>query len=193
MLNWPNVAECNRKLAEQVSNIIKDGRICLTLGGDHSIGLGTVSGHARTCENGDIAVLWVDAHADINTNKSSPSGNVHGMPMGLIAKEFSTEWPDLPFMEWHKPIFSVQNLAYIGLRSVDPYERHIIDKFNITAFDMKDVQLYGIHNVIRMALHKIDPGANRSLHVSFDIDSLDPLEAPSTGTAGKFFFNLLYF
>ncbi|XP_047370943.1 arginase-2, mitochondrial-like [Vespa velutina] len=131
----------------------------------------------------DVAVLWVDAHADLNTNKTSGSGNVHGMPVALLTTELSDYWPHLPGMDWQQPMLSIRNVAYIGLRSVDSYERLVIEKFGISAFGMEDVERFGIHNTISMALDRIDPEGVKSLHVSFDIDSLDPLEAPSTGTA----------
>ncbi|XP_018567917.1 arginase-1 [Anoplophora glabripennis] len=181
MREYAHVASCNQELSRNVEKIIKDGRICLTLGGDHSIGIGTVDGHIKS-KNEDICLLWIDAHADLNTNKTSPSGNVHGMPMALLASELADYWPYLPGMDWQQPVMSIRNVAYIGLRSVDSYERLVIDKLGITAFGMDEVENYGIGTVVNMALDRIDPERRRSIHVSFDIDSLDSLEAPSTGT-----------
>lgn len=135
-------------------------------------------------------MLWIDAHADLNTNKTSDSGNVHGMPMALLAKELSDYWPYLPGLDWQKPVMSIRNVAYIGLRSVDTYERLVIDKLGVTAFGMEDVENYGITTVVNMALDKIDPDQNRSIHVSFDIDSLDALEAPSTGVSGTILLDI---
>lgn len=146
-------------------------------------GVGTVDGHIRA-KSENIAVLWIDAHADLNTNKTSATGNVHGMPMALLARELSDYWPYLPGMDWQRPMISIRNVAYIGLRSVDTYERLVIDKLGIVAFGMEDVEKYGIADVVSMALDRIDPDRNRSIHVSFDIDSLDAIEAPSTGCAG---------
>ncbi|KAI4491437.1 hypothetical protein M0804_002829 [Polistes exclamans] len=181
MTHLGDVAACTKLLSEQVQKILKDDRCVLTLGGDHSVSVGTIDGHVQAME--DIAVLWIDAHADLNTNKTSESGNVHGMPVALLTTELSDYWPHLPGMDWQKPMLSIRNVAYIGLRSVDRYERLVIEKFGIPAFGMEDVERFGIHNTISMALDKIDPYGVKSLHVSFDIDSLDPLEAPSTGTA----------
>ncbi|XP_014598729.1 PREDICTED: arginase-2, mitochondrial isoform X2 [Polistes canadensis] len=181
MTHLEDVAACTKLLSEQVQKILKDDRCVLTLGGDHSVSVGTIDGHVQAME--DIAVLWIDAHADLNTNKTSESGNVHGMPVALLTTELSDYWPHLPGMDWQKPMLSIRNVAYIGLRSVDRYERLVIEKFGIPAFGMEDVERFGIHNTISMALDKIDPYGVKSLHVSFDIDSLDPLEAPSTGTA----------
>jgi len=125
-----------------VKQVLNEGRLCLSLGGDHSMGVGTIDGHVQA--KGELAVLWVDAHADINTNSTSASGNVHGMPVALLAKELSDYWPYLPGMDWQIPRYflifplkkinymdfnknclsriSIKNIAYIGLRSVDDYE-----------------------------------------------------------------------
>ncbi|XP_063980176.1 arginase, hepatic [Diachasmimorpha longicaudata] len=181
MSHLGEVAACTRELSQAIQNIIKEGRKAVTLGGDHSVGIGAIDGHVKA--KGNIGVLWVDAHADLNTNKTSDSGNVHGMPVALLTSELSDYWPHLPGMDWQMPMLSIRNVAYIGLRSVDKYERLVIEKFGITAFGMEDVERYGIHEVVHMALKKIDPHSEKSLHVSFDIDALDPLEAPSTGTA----------
>ncbi|KAL9707684.1 hypothetical protein quinque_011202 [Culex quinquefasciatus] len=148
---------------------------------DHAIAIGSIDGHLKHCS--DVAVIWVDAHADLNTNSTSPSGNIHGMPVALLAKELADYWPYIPGMDWQEPIISIKNMVYIGLRSVDPYERLIIEKFGIHAFGMREVEQYGIHEVMRMALERVDPEGKKSLHVSYDIDSLDVLEAPSTGTS----------
>ena len=202
MKKYANVAACNQEVSKTVEKVLRDHRTCLTLGGDHSIGnliiinhsqklingqffqgIGTVDGHIKAKKE-NVCILWVDAHADLNTNKTSASGNIHGMPLALLAKELADYWPYLPGMDWQKPIVSIRNVAYIGLRSVDSYERLIIEQFGITAYGMEDVENHGVQNVVNMALEKIDPNRTRSIHLSFDIDSLDALEAPSTGTAG---------
>ncbi|XP_066138595.1 arginase, hepatic [Euwallacea fornicatus] len=182
MKEYAHIASCNYEVSKTVKSILSRGRICVTLGGDHSLGLGTVDGHIKAKDE-NVCVLWVDAHGDLNTNKTSSSGNVHGMPMALLVKELSDYWPYLPGMDWQRPIISLRNIAYIGLRSVDSYERLIIDELGINAFGMEDIENYGISTVLDMALNKIDPEREKSIHVSFDIDSLDSLEAPSTGTA----------
>uniref|UniRef100_A0A182K929 Arginase n=1 Tax=Anopheles christyi TaxID=43041 RepID=A0A182K929_9DIPT len=181
MKKLEHVASCSRNLSHQVAEVLDDDRLCITLGGDHAIAIGSIDGHLHHSK--DVAVIWVDAHADLNTNSTSPSGNIHGMPVALLARELCDYWPYIPGMDWQEPIISIKNLAYIGLRSVDPYERAIIEKFGINAFGMREVEKYGIREVMRMALERIDPEGERSLHVSYDIDSLDVLEAPSTGTS----------
>ncbi|XP_072936128.1 arginase, hepatic [Epargyreus clarus] len=180
MIHLPLVSECNRKLSEKVSQILKDDRVAVTIGGDHSIGVGTVDGHCNV--NKDMILIWVDAHADINTNKTSGSGSVHGMPVALLAKEMSDYWPYLPTMDWQVPKFSMKNLAYVALRSVDEYEMLAIQKYKVPAFAMEDIDQYGIQKSIRHILHVLDPKMEKPIHVSFDIDALDAIEAPSTGT-----------
>ncbi|XP_047538614.1 arginase, hepatic isoform X1 [Vanessa atalanta] len=174
------VSACNKNLSNKVSQVLKDGRVAVTIGGDHSIGVGTVDGHYRV--NEDMILIWVDAHADINTNKTSDSGSVHGMPVALLVKELSDYWPYLPTMDWQIPKFSIKNLGYVGLRSVDEYERLAIEKYDVPAFAMEDIEEHGIQKSINHILHRIDPEGKKPIHVSFDIDSLDALEAPSTGT-----------
>lgn len=144
-----------------------------------------MDGHIQA-KSENICLLWIDAHADLNTNKTSKTGNIHGMPVALLARELSDYWPYLPGMDWQKPVMSIRNIAYIGLRSVDLYERLVIDNLGINAYGMEDVERYGIDTVVAMALDRIDPDRNKPIHISFDIDSLDSLEAPSTGTSGRF-------
>lgn len=184
--NWSDVVACNNALSNKVKSIIESDQLCLTLGGDHSVALGSVDGHSRALQNREIAVLWVDAHADINTNNSSPSGNCHGMPLSLLIKELKPLWPTLLGLEWHEPQLPVRNLAYIGLRSLETFEKETIHKYGIAAFGMEDVERYGVNAVVKMAMKKIDPYSSHSIHVSFDIDALDPLEAPCTGCPGNY-------
>nr|CAD7199524.1 unnamed protein product [Timema douglasi] len=179
------------QVSEKVQDVIKDGRVCVTLGGDHSVSIGTIDGHVKA--RGNVAVLWVDAHADLNTADTSLTGNIHGMPVALLAKELSDYWPYIPGMDWQKPTLSIKQFAYIGLRSVDEYERVIMDKYSITAFGMEDIEYKGIVNIVNEALQSIDPLSMLPLHVSFDIDCLDPLEAPSTGTPGICYHFYIYY
>ncbi|KAF9419271.1 hypothetical protein HW555_004198 [Spodoptera exigua] len=172
MAHLAPVSACNKKLSKRVSEVLRDDRVVVTIGGDHSIGVGTVDGHYQV--NNDMILIWVDAHADINTNKTSDSGSVHGMPVALLVKEFCSYWPYLPTMDWQGTL--------VSLRSVDHYERLAIEKYKIPTFAMEDVEEHGIKKSIEHVLKKLDPENKRPIHVSFDIDSLDALEAPSTGT-----------
>lgn len=184
MLDLNDVSQCNFELSKKVHRVLSDGRMVVTLGGDHAIGVGSVDGHYRY--NNNVAVIWVDAHADLNTNATSQSGNIHGMPVALLAKELTDYWGYLPGWDWQKPSIPIKNFGYIGLRSVDDFERAIIEKYEIAAYGMREIDRLGIIKVVQNVLQRVDPDNNKSIHLSFDIDALDSLEAPSTGTSGEF-------
>nr|XP_050844355.1 arginase-2, mitochondrial isoform X2 [Vespula vulgaris] len=170
MTHLGDVAACTKLLSEQVQQILQDGRCVLTLGGDHSLGIGTIDGHVQAMK--DVAVLWVDAHADLNTNKTSESGNVHGMPVALLTTELSDYWPHLPGMDWQKPMLSIRNVAYIGLRSVDSYERLVIEKFGISAFGMEDVERFVRGGLtLREAIHIME-----EIHRTRRLNAIDIVE-----------------
>jgi arginase len=174
------------------------GRFVLSLGGDHSIAAGTIAGMVRQYPN--LGVLWVDAHADINTPSSSSSGNMHGMPVSLLmglneSKVPGFEWLDADARAMHAradgrdsvPLYSGDgrgvlprsSVVYVGLRDLDPMEQAFLARTRIHSFDMSDIDRMGIHAVM-VAAQKVL--GNCPVHVSFDIDALDPREAPSTGT-----------
>jgi arginase len=122
--------------------------------------------------------VWVDAHADINTPQTTQSGNLHGCPLSFllgIAGEIES-------YEWLKPTLAAKDLVYIGLRDVDEGEKRLLRKHNIKAFSMFEVDKYGIGKVVEMALDHVNPNRDRPIHLSFDVDALDPSVAPSTGT-----------
>jgi arginase len=187
MKNPRAVSAVTRTLAEQVYDQAKHGRMVLTLGGDHSIAVGTIAGSSKAIRERigkDIAVIWVDAHADINTPETSDSGNIHGMPVAFLtglAKEDREDvfgWLNKDFGD--KPALSVSKLVYIGLRDVDRGEKRILRENGIKAFSMHDIDRHGIGRVVEMALAHI--GTDTPIHLSFDVDALDPQWAPSTGT-----------
>lgn len=177
-----HVAACNKALADKIEEIATDNRMPIALGGDHSIAIGSISGHLRRTRAENLCVLWVDAHIDLNTNTTSPSGNMHGMPVSLLVKELRSHWPCVPELEWCQPQLSLKNFCWIGLRSIDYYERLMMEKYGINYFDMRDIEKMGIEKVVQRALEAINPSGEKKLHVSFDIDALDPLYANSTGT-----------
>ncbi|RYP60771.1 hypothetical protein DL769_007972 [Monosporascus sp. CRB-8-3] len=183
MKNPKGVSSVTQHLCEQVYSHAKEGRMVLTLGGDHSIAIGTIAGTAKAVRERlgrEIAVIWVDAHADINTPESSDSGNIHGMPVSFLTGLAKEDKPE--YFGWLKPdnLISVKKLVYIGLRDVDPGEKKILRENGIKAFSMFDIDRYGIGRVVEMALAHI--GSDTPIHLSFDVDALDPLWAPSTGT-----------
>ncbi|XP_053634917.1 arginase, hepatic [Cherax quadricarinatus] len=180
--NHSVVLNYNARLAATVSKVITEGGLCVTLGGDHSIGIGTVSGHSQANPHNQVVLLWVDAHADLNTGSTSPSGNMHGMPVAYHLKELARRGVNRLPNSWPQPRLSARHLAYIGLRDLDDGEVKFLEELGILAFGMRDLDAVGLNNAICRCLDHLQPGASRPLHLSFDIDSLDPLEAPSTGT-----------
>jgi arginase len=177
-----HVAACSKALADKVGEIMNDNRMSVAIGGDHSIGIGSISGVLRKVKADDLCVLWIDAHLDLNTNATSSSGNMHGMPVSLLVKELRSEWPTVPELEWCQAQLSLKNFCWIGLRSIDYYERVMMEKYGINYFDMRDIERMGIEKVVQRALEAINPDGKKKLHVSFDIDALDPFYANSTGT-----------
>ncbi len=169
---------------DRLSNL-PAGTLPLTLGGDHSVGMATVAAAFRgpaACE----AVIWVDAHADLNTPASSPTGNVHGMPMaqllGLVPAGEPGAGALLTADEiWGGgPLLAPERLVYIGLRDVDPFERATISDLGIKAFSMSDIDRLGMARVFEETSSYL--GGFSSWHVSLDADSLDPMLAPGVGT-----------
>ncbi|RJE21890.1 arginase [Aspergillus sclerotialis] len=171
-----------QELSRQVYEHAKDGKMVLTLGGDHSIAIGTISGTSKAIRERlgrDMAVIWVDAHADINTPEMSESGNIHGMPMSFLTGLAKGDTDDM--FGWMKePAVSTRKLVYIGLRDVDREEKKLLREQGIKAFSMHDIDRHGIGRVVEMALAHI--GNDIPIHLSFDVDALDPQWAPSTGT-----------
>ncbi|RKP15431.1 arginase [Piptocephalis cylindrospora] len=171
------VGAVSKAVSEAVESHARQGQMVLTLGGDHSIGLGTVSGSTAVYGE-DTCLIWVDAHADINTPDSTDSGNLHGCPiswmLGIAGK--------VEGFEWVQPRLKPSNLVYIGLRDVDPAEKRILREHNIKAFSMFEVDKYGIGKVVEMALDHVNPDRTKPIHLSFDVDALDPSVAPATGT-----------
>ena len=167
-------AACGR-VARLVEIALGDGALPLVLGGDHSVALGTLGGLAKA--RGPGGVLWIDAHGDLNTPDSSPSGNVHGMPlaavMGLADDRFASDAWTLPAVDPHR-------VALVGLRSLDKRERERIRTVGLKAYTMSDIDRIGIERAIRESLtHIAGPGF---VHVSLDMDALDPEVAPGVGT-----------
>jgi arginase len=140
--------------------------------------MGTISG--TLSKHPDAVVVWVDAHADINTVATTPTGNIHGMPAAFLLGLPSTQ--NVPEFSWLKPMLKTNSIVFIGLRDVDPGEKKIIKENGITAFSMHEVDKYGIGEVVRRALDAVNPHRDRPIHLTFDVDALDPDVAPSTGT-----------
>jgi len=178
----PEITRVVRILAKKVEKIFSHGHFPLVLGGDHSIAVGTISGLAAHCrrKRKKLGVMWVDAHSDINTPNSSPSGNIHGMPLASLLRLGPRE---LSAINGDFQKLDPQQVAIIGLRSVDKGERTNLRKLNVNVFTMEDIDKDGVHKVFKRALSNI--GKIDYLHVSFDLDSIDPVYAPGVGTPVK--------
>merc|ERR1711939_55233 len=171
------VSRTCKEVSEAVYNAADKGNLVLTLGGDHSLAMGTVSGTFKKYP--EACLIWVDAHADINTPETTESGNLHGCPVSFLMGLKGTEVPEF---SWIDACLKPERIVYIGLRDVDSGEKKILRENNIKAFSMHHVDKYGIGKVVEMALDAVNPNRDRPIHLSFDVDACDPSVAPSTGT-----------
>jgi len=167
-------AACER-IAGRVARAAEDGYLPLVLGGDHSVALGTLGGLAQA--RGPGGVLWLDAHGDLNRPETSPTGNVHGMPlaaaMGLAGPEFESDAYPLPAVD-------PERVALVGVRSLDPGEQELLAELDTRVFTMSDVDRFGVEAAMREALDHV--AGDGFVHVSLDMDVLDPDVAPGVGT-----------
>lgn len=179
------VSETCKTVYKQVAAAAKAGKFPLTIGGDHSIAIGTIAG--VQAQYPDACVVWVDAHADINTPQDSQSGNLHGcpvaFPLGLDAPLASPKPEEANLFDWVPHCLDFSRIAYIALRDLDQFEKNLLKENHVSAFTMYHVDKYGISKVVEMALQSINPHNKRPIHLSLDIDALDPSFAPATGTA----------
>ncbi len=173
------VTEWNRIVMEAVYAELAMGRMPIMLGGDHCLGLGSITGVARWCrENGKtLRVLWLDAHADFNTSEVTPSGNVHGMPVACLC---GLGPEPLTHLSGVSPAVRPDAIRQIGIRSVDEGERRLIKQYGIDVYDMRHIDEVGMRAAMDEALSGMDDDTH--LHVSFDVDFLDPSIAPGVGT-----------
>ncbi|AET40948.1 arginase Ecym_7096 [Eremothecium cymbalariae DBVPG len=172
------VGEATQLIYGAVKSAAHEGRLPVTLGGDHSIAIGTVSGVLDKYP--DAGLLWIDAHADINTLASTDSGNLHGCPVSFLMNMERDSWPES--LKWVPGTLKPNKIAYIGLRDVDPEEKIILKNLGIAAFSMYHVDRYGINAVIEMALKAVSPDGKGPIMVSYDVDAIDPMYVPATGT-----------
>lgn len=170
-------------LRERVDQILSEEELPLILGGDHSIAIGSVSGVAQhyRSRNEKIGLIWVDAHADINTPESSPSGNVHGMPLAVLLGMGDGSLVELGGFA---PKVDCENVCLIGIRNLDVQEKKIVGESGVNAFTMRDIDSRGMAAVMEEALSKALEGT-AGFYLSFDLDGVDPREAPGVGTAVK--------
>ncbi|MBM4063624.1 MAG: arginase, partial [Planctomycetes bacterium] len=173
---------CNR-LRLRVRRSLEHGEIPVVLGGDHSIAIGTVAGVAEHFRQAGqrIGLIWVDAHGDMNTPASSPSGNVHGMPLATL---LGLGHPRLVDIGGFWPKVEPRNVALIGIRDIDATEREIVRRSGVHAYTMRDVDERGMRAIMQESLGFANDGT-AGFHVSFDLDAMDPRDVPGTGTPVK--------
>ncbi len=174
--NLNEVAEGNRRLAEKVERIIEGDAFPLILGGDHSIAIGSLAGIARHYSN--LGVIWYDAHGDLNTSDTSPSGNIHGMP---LAVSLGLGHDDLTMIGGYREKIKPENIVIIGARSLDSGEKELIRERGIKVFSMHEVDRMGMTAVIQETIQYLKEKTD-GVHLSLDLDGLDPNEAPGVGT-----------
>lgn len=178
----PGIVRACTLLSSKVERVMQSGGFPLVLGGDHSIALGTIAGVSAFCRshNERLGVLWIDAHGDLNTHETTPSGNIHGMPLaaaiGLGALELTSVGGDR-----HK--VDPGNVVLIATRELDEGERKHIKQLGINIFTMEEIDKHGMSVIISKALRKLRDVQN--IHVSFDLDAVDPTVAPGVGTPVK--------
>jgi arginase len=177
----PQIAETCTTVAEMVDRALGAGMFPLVLGGDHSIAVGTVSGASQHFHRrGEkLGLIWIDAHSDMNTPASSPSGNVHGMPLACCIGQGPAE---LTGIFGYSPKVDPANVVLVGIRSVDESERDIVQRSGVHVFTMRDIDERGMRAVFEDAIGIAGNGA-AGIHVSLDMDAVDPQEAPGVGTA----------
>ncbi|MDQ0220207.1 arginase [Peribacillus cavernae] len=176
MRNLELVAEKSEILAKVVDKVIEDESFPLVFGGDHSIAIGTLAGVARHYEN--LGVIWYDAHGDLNTAETSPSGNIHGMP---LAASLGIGHPVLTQIGGYSPKIKPENLVIIGARSLDVGERKLIKEKGIKVYTMHEIDRLGMAKVIEETIEYLKARTD-SVHLSLDLDGLDPTDAPGVGT-----------
>lgn len=170
------IVENVKQLAEAVDKIIQKGSFPLILGGDHSISMGTLAGVAKHYKN--LGVIWFDAHGDINTDKTTPSGNIHGMP---LAASLGYGHPLLTNVGGFHPKIKAENVVIIGARDLDDGEKQLIKDKNILIFTIRDIDRLGMATVMKETIKYLKKKTD-GVHLSFDLDGIDPNVAPGVGT-----------
>lgn len=173
------------QLCESVADVLDQGGFPLIIGGDHSMSIGSVSGIATHMHNQEpaldvrrLGVIWFDAHGDINTPDSSPSGNIHGMPVACLLGKGPKSLTEIGYAG---PKVAPARFVQIGIRDIDDNERHLLADAGIHVYTMADIDRHGMAEIMERAIEIATKGTEY-LHVSFDIDSVDPAVAPGTGT-----------
>ncbi len=176
------VVEWNRLLHDAMLGQLQAGHLPVMLGGDHCLGIGSISAVAKHCKavGKKLRVLWFDAHADFNTATLTPSGNIHGMPVACLCGQGPRELVEIGGFSHDAPALKAKELRQIGIRSVDAGEKKLVHDMGIEVFDMRYIDEMGMRSAMELALALVDK--NTHLHISLDVDFLDPDIAPGVGT-----------
>jgi arginase len=179
----PEIARASAIIARKVERIMAAGHFPLVLGGDHSIAIGTVSGIAAVAQTQGkrLGLLWIDAHGDINTPDTSPTGNIHGMPLAALLGFGAHE---LTSIAGPPAKLDPANVALIGIRSLDTGEKKRLKETGVQVHTMSDIDRHGVHRVMKKALARVTDGT-QFVHVSLDLDAVDPSVTPGVGTPVK--------
>jgi arginase len=170
------VSKASDKLASAVNEVVESGSFPLVFGGDHSIAIGTLAGISKHYEN--LGVIWYDAHGDLNTGETSPSGNIHGMPLAI---SLGIGHPALTNIADYSPKVRYENIVIIGARSLDEGERELIREKGIKVYTMHEIDRLGMTKVMEEAVEYLKSKTD-GVHLSLDLDGLDPSDAPGVGT-----------
>ncbi|WP_233254422.1 arginase [Salipaludibacillus keqinensis] len=170
------VVKANQDLADGLTDVMNEGNFPLVLGGDHSIAIGTLAGVADKYEN--LGVIWYDAHGDLNTGETSPSGNIHGMPLSV---SLGIGHPSLTEIGGYAPKIKPENIVIVGARSLDEGERKLIKEKGIKVYTMHEIDRMGMSQVMEEAIEHVSKNTD-GVHLSLDLDALDPHDAPGVGT-----------
>lgn len=179
----PLIASAMNDLAKRVDATLERGEVPLVLGGDHSIAIGTIAGvggHFKR-KGKKLGMIWIDAHGDANTPETTPSGNIHGMPQAIAFGRGAKELVEIGGFAEGEPKVDPESSCVIGVRSIDRHEKEVLKDIGIRIFTMIDIDRRGIYGVTREAIEIATKGSD-GLHVSFDVDGMDPSVAPGVGT-----------
>ncbi len=171
------IVEVNKNLAHSVYSSLKSESFPLIIGGDHSIGLGSISGVSRAYKN--FAVIWMDAHGDINTHDTSGSGNIHGMP---LAKAMNVGYKDLTNVYFEGQKVHPANVFILGARDIDSGETELINELNLNVYSADEINQKGIHTILNQVMDILKARNVEAIHLSFDLDFIDAQYVPGTGT-----------
>jgi arginase len=174
------IVKASRVLAKKVETSLSRRHLPLSIGGDHSMAIGSIAGVSAYCKQTDtpLGVIWIDAHTDMNVENTTPSGNIHGMP---LSASLGLGIEGLTHVMGFAPKVDPKNCVLVGIRSIDALEKEIIKKLDLSVYTMSDIDKNGIDVIIKKALGQLTKNVGH-IHVSFDIDSVDPSVAAGVGT-----------